>query len=62
MHAYLDLKLAEVEQLEQEENEVKTGTMNISSLFNRFREWISQYVTWDERAIFKDPNWPHLWS
>jgi hypothetical protein len=23
---------------------------------------IAKYVTYDEDAIFKDPNWPHLWS
>jgi hypothetical protein len=23
---------------------------------------ITRYVTYDKDAIFKDPNWPHLWS
>lgn len=23
---------------------------------------ITKYVTYDKDAIFKDPNWPHLWS
>ena len=23
---------------------------------------ISKYVVFDNDAIFKDPNWPHLWA
>ncbi len=23
---------------------------------------ISKYVTFDDDAIFKDPNWPYLWD
>jgi len=28
------------------------------------RTWstVTKYVKYDKDAIFKDPNWPHLWS
>ena len=28
----------------------------------RIKRWLSKYVTVDHEAIFKDPNWPHLWE
>ncbi len=57
MQAYLDITIKE---MEYEVNEVEKR--GIRHYVKRIRETISKYVTFDDDAIFKDPNWPHLWS
>jgi hypothetical protein len=57
MQVNLDLK---VKQLEWEASEAeKKGVRHYAKTI-----WstITKYVTYDKDAIFKDPNWPHLWS
>lgn len=34
----------------------------IRHYLKKMRDMITKYVTYDKDAIFKDPNWPHLWS
>ncbi len=57
MQAYLDLTIKEMAYEVDEEE--KRG---IRYYVKRIRDTISKYVTFDNDAIFKDPNWPHLWS
>jgi len=40
----------------------KTRVPGIRYYPARLRGWISKYVTVDKDAIFKDPDWPHLWD
>ena len=42
---------------------VKTSgkTRHNESFASRFKKWISQYVSWDEHALEKDPYWPRMW-
>lgn len=28
----------------------------------RLKRWLAKYVSFEHDAIFKDPNWPHLWD
>jgi hypothetical protein len=57
MQAHLDLKMRKVEPAvpEVEREGVRDHLRRIWSV-------ITKYVTYDKDALFKDPNWPHLWS
>ena len=33
-----------------------------ASLLQKIREWTSNYISIEENALFKDPDWPHLWD
>ncbi|UCC59522.1 MAG: hypothetical protein JSW38_13820 [Dehalococcoidia bacterium] len=57
MQAQLELTLREIECPVTE-----TQKKGIRHYLKSIRDKITKYVTWDKDAIFKDPNWPHLWS
>jgi hypothetical protein len=57
MEANIQLKL---KVLDQVDTEVKSN--GIKHYVQELRKWVSKYVTFDKDAIFKDPNWPYLWS
>lgn len=57
MQAQLELILKETDQQVSEVE--KKG---IRHYVRRIRNAITKYVAYDKDAIFKDPNWPHLWS
>jgi len=57
MQAQLELTLREIELPVTE-----TKKKGIRYHVKRIRDTIKKYVTYDKDAIFKDPNWPHLWS
>lgn len=57
MQVYMDLTIKEIG-YELDEKESK----GIRYYFKKIRDAILKYVTFDDDAIFKDPNWPHLWS
>jgi len=42
------------------ESEAKTNEMKRCA--ERIWNAISKYVTFDDDAIFKDPNWPYMWD
>ena len=56
MEAHLDLSVRHVD-VEQRHEEKK----GIRHHIGRIRKGITKYVTYDKDALFKDPNWPHLW-
>ena len=61
MQAHLDLVVKEA-YLETEETE-KQGILDfLKKNWNTLRNTIARYVKYDKDAIFKDRNWPHLWS
>lgn len=57
MQAQLELTLREIEGPVTE-----TKKKGVRYYVKRIRDTITKYVTYDKDAIFKDPNWPHLWS
>jgi len=57
MQAHLDLT---VRQPPLETTE--TRRKGVRDYAKRIWSTITKYVTYDKDAIFKDPNWPHLWS
>ena len=57
MEAHLDLSVRDVE-LEKTQKEKK----GIRHQIGKVRKGISKYVAYDKDGLFKDPNWPHLWS
>jgi hypothetical protein len=57
MQAQLYLKVNEPDW--QTVREEKKG---IGHFIRRIWSTISKYISYDRDAIFKDPNWPHLWS
>ena len=57
MQAKLELTLREIELPVTE-----TKKRGIRHYVKRIKDTITKYVTYDKDAIFKDPNWPHLWS
>ncbi len=57
MQAHLDLTLRHLP-MERTEKERK----GIGDYAKRIWSTITKYVTYDKDGIFKDPNWPHLWS
>ena len=57
MQAHLDLTLKQID-LEANEAERK----GLGHYARRMWSTITKYVKYDKDAIFKDPNWPHLWS
>ena len=52
---YLTVKATDWETIREEKKGVRHFVQRIWSI-------ISKYVAYDRDAIFKDPNWPHLWS
>ncbi len=40
----------------------KTETGEMKKCAEKIWNAISKYVTFDDDAIFKDPNWPYLWD
>jgi hypothetical protein len=61
MQAYLDLVVKET-CWEAEETE-KQGVLDfLRKTWNTLRSTIAKYVKYDKDAIFKDRNWPYLWS
>ena len=57
MQAKLELTLKKIEHPLRE-----TRRKGIRYYIKSIRDTVTKYVTWDKDAIFKDPNWPHLWS
>ena len=57
MQAHLDITIKEMGYEVNEEER-----RGIRYYAKRIKDTISKYVTFDDDAIFKDPNWPHLWS
>ncbi len=57
MHAQLDLRVRAIEWTPE-----KVEKKGLRDLIQKIRSGISKHVTVDKDAIFKDPNWPHLWS
>ena len=57
MQAQLELPLREIDHSASE-----TEKKGIWHYVKKIRYTITKYVTYDKDAIFKDPNWPHLWS
>jgi len=57
MQAQLELTLREIDHSASEAE--KKG---IRHYVKKIWGAITKYVTYDKDAIFKDPNWPHLWS
>lgn len=57
MQAQLELTLRETDH-----PVIVTEKKGIRFYVKRIRDMITKYVTYDKDAIFKDPNWPHLWS
>lgn len=57
MHAYLNLRLATIEQ--EEGKPKQKGLRHYAQIF-----WnaITKHIRYDKDGIFADPNWPHLWS
>jgi hypothetical protein len=61
MQAYLDLTVKEA-YWGAEETE-KKGLMDLlRKNWDTLRSTIAKYVKYDKDAIFKDRNWPYLWS
>lgn len=44
------------------EAESESQTREMKKCAERIWNAISKYVTFDNDAIFKDPNWPYLWN
>ena len=42
--------------------ESETQIREMKKCAERIWNAISKYVTFDNDAIFKDPNWPYLWD
>ena len=42
--------------------ESETQISEMKKCAERIWNAISRYVTFDNDAIFKDPNWPYLWD
>jgi hypothetical protein len=61
MQAQLELTLKKIEH-PLCETKKKGIRYYIRYYIKSIRDSITKYVTWDKDAIFKDPNWPHLWS
>jgi hypothetical protein len=61
MQAYLELTVKEA-YWEVEETEKKGILDFLRKTWNTLRSTITKYVTYDKDAIFKDRNWPYLWS
>ncbi len=57
MRARLELTLKEIDHPVSE-----TEKKGIRHYVKKIRDTITKHVTYDKDAIFKDPNWPHLWS
>lgn len=57
MHAQLDLRVRAIEWTPE-----KVKKNRLRDFIQKIRTGISKHVTVDKDAIFKDPNWPHLWS
>ena len=57
MQAYLDLRVSDI-YLENSEKDRKGLRHYARIIWNT----LTRYVTYDKDAIFKDPNWPHIWS
>lgn len=57
MQAHLDLRLRQTDQVTTQAE--RKGVRHYAKII-----WstITKYVTYDKDGIFKDPNWPHLWS
>ncbi len=61
MQAYLELTVKEA-YWEEVETEKKGMLDFLRKTWNTLRNTITKYVTYDKDAIFKDRNWPYLWS
>ena len=57
MQANIDLKLKL-----QDEVSTKVERRRLKDYVIGLRKSVTKYVTFDKDAIFKDPNWPYLWS
>lgn len=42
--------------------EIRRETRGIKHFLARIGKGIANHVTFEEDAIFKDPDWPHLWD
>ncbi|OGN99709.1 MAG: hypothetical protein A2Y59_01335 [Chloroflexi bacterium RBG_13_52_14] len=61
MQAYLDLTVKET-YWEASKEERKGIRDSVTRIWSTLRNTITKYITYDKDAIFKDRNWPHLWS
>ena len=57
MQAHLDLTVREIPL-----DAAETRKKGIRDYAKKIWSTITRFVTYDKDAIFKDPNWPHLWS
>lgn len=57
MQAHLDLRLRQTDQVT-----TQAERKGVRHFAKRIWSTITKYVTYDKDGIFKDPNWPHLWS
>jgi len=59
MQTNIDLKL---KMLDLDQGYTKAKGRGIRRYVRGFWKRVTKYVTFDKDAIFKDPNWPYLWS
>ena len=59
MKANVSLTLTDIRENERETKEMQHCAEGIWSTITNY---ISKYVTIDKDAIFKEPDWPHLWD
>ncbi|MFC1894042.1 hypothetical protein ACFLYR_08535 [Chloroflexota bacterium] len=57
MHIYVELTLREIDT-----EHTKAESRRVWHHIQRIFAVIAKYVVFDKDAIFKDPDWPHLWS
>ncbi len=61
MQAHLDLTVRHTDTAVRDAVR-DAGRKGVRHHAKRLWSAITRYVTYDKDAIFKDPNWPHLWS
>ena len=61
MRVYVNLTVADYS-WEDDRIESKKDKKGIRHLVRKVSDKISKYISFDKDAIFKDPNWPHLWN
>ena len=57
MQAHLDLTLRYIEP-----EAIQVERKGVRHYARRIWNTLTKYVTYDKDWMFKDPNWPHLWS
>ena len=59
MKAYMTLTLKDVAESKSETEEMQHCAERI---WNNITQYVTRYVTVDRDAVFRDPDWPHLWD